>query len=425
MPRSLVPRAATPPIKLLLLMAMSLFINYIDRGNLATAGPMVQDELHLSATQLGALFSAFFITYVLGMVPGGWLADRYGAKRVLGAGAAIWSVATLLTGFAGGFVSLLLLRLLLGLGETAVFPSTSKLIATSIHNAHIGLANGVTGFAYLVGPAVGTFAGGLLMGRFGWRPVFIIFGVLSLLWLLPWSRVVVAEPTRRERSAASGAPTFREILGQRSLWGTALGCFAGSYGYYAMLAWLPTYLVKGRGLSIDRMSAVAAGAYAINAISALAIGWAIDRWVRSGRSTTFAWKLLMGTGHLAAIVCTIGFATLPIEGCIACLLLVMVLSGGTSVGYFAIPQLLAGPTAAARFVGFANMCGNVAGIISPALSGMLIDASGTYWTAFVLIGLVNVLGIVGWVLILPKIAPIRWADVRQPPRPTTGAPDPA
>lgn len=412
---SVATRAPTPPIQLLLWMALSLFINYIDRGNLATAGPMVQDELHLSATELGALFSAFFVTYVLGMVPGGWLADRYGAKRVLGAGAAIWSVATLLTGFAGGFVSLMLLRLLLGLGETAVFPSTSKLIATSIHNTHIGLANGVIGCAYLVGPAVGTFAGGLLMARFGWRPVFIIFGVLSLLWLLPWSRVVVAEPTTRDHTTLGVAPSFREILSQRSLWGTALGCFAGSYGYYAMLAWLPTYLVKGRGLSIDRMTAVAAGAYAINAVSALAAGWAIDRWVRAGRSTTIAWKLLMGAGHLTAIVCTIGFATLPINGCIGCLLLVMVVSGGTSVGYFAIPQLLAGPTAAARFVGFANMCGNLAGIISPALSGVLIDASGTYWSSFVLIGLVNVLGIVGWVLVLPKIAPIRWAGAPQSP----------
>jgi cyanate permease len=292
-------------------------------------------------------------------------------------------------------------------------------------NAHIGLANGAIGFAYLVGPAVGTFAGGLLMARLGWRPVFVIFGILSLLWLFPWSRVVVVEPSSRAGAATNEAPTFREILRQRSLWGVALGCFAGSYGYYAMLAWLPTYLVKARGLSIEWMTGVASAAYAINAASALAAGWAIDRWVRSGRSITLAWKVPMGLGYLVLIVCTIGFATLPIEGCIACLLLVMVLSGGTSVGYFAIPQLLAGPTAAARFVGFANMCGNVAGIISPALSGMLIDASGTYWTAFVLIGLVNVLGIVGWVLILPKIAPIRWADVRQPPRPTTGAPDPA
>ena len=215
---------------------------------------MLQDQLHLSATQLGTLFSAFFVTYVLGMVPGGWLADRYGAKLVLGAGAAICSTATLLTGFASGFISLLLLRLLLGLGETAAFPSTSKLIATSIPNAHIGLANGAIGFAYLVGPAVGTFAGGLLMARLGWRPVFAIFGMLSLLWLLPWSRVVVAEPSSRADATADESPMFREILHQRSLWGVALGCFAGSSAvtsHARVVADLPR---QARGLSIEWMT---------------------------------------------------------------------------------------------------------------------------------------------------------------------------
>ncbi len=294
------------------------------------------------------------------------------------------------------------------------FPSTSKLIATSVANAHIGLANGAIGFAYLVGPAVGTFAGGLLMARLGWRPVFVIFGILSLLWLFPWSRVVVVEPSSSTRAATNEAPTFREILHQRSLWGVALGCFVAT-GYYAMLAWLPTYLVKARGLSIGWMTGVASAAYAINAASALAAGWAIDRWVRSGRSLTLAWKIPMSIGYLVLIVCTIGFAVLPINGCVASLSLGMVCGGVTSVGYFAIPQLLAGPSAAARFVGFTNMCGNAAGIVAPALTGMLIDAFGTYWPAFVLIGLVNVLGVIGWVLVLPKIAPICWAIPPQSP----------
>ncbi len=242
----------------------------------------------------------------------------------------------------------------------------------------------------------------------------VIFGILSLLWLFPWSRVVVVEPSSSTRAATNEAPTFREILHQRSLWGVALGCFVAT-GYYAMLAWLPTYLVKARGLSIGWMTGVASAAYAINAASALAAGWAIDRWVRSGRSLTLAWKIPMSIGYLVLIVCTIGFAVLPINGCVASLSLGMVCGGVTSVGYFAIPQLLAGPSAAARFVGFTNMCGNAAGIVAPALTGMLIDAFGTYWPAFVLIGLVNVLGVIGWVLVLPKIAPICWAIPPQSP----------
>ena len=408
MPSRSAPRAPTQPANLVLLMALGMFINYVDRGNLSTVGPVLQDQLHLSSTQLGSLFSAFFVTYVLGMVPGGWLADRYGAKRVLGAGAAIWSAATLFTGLASTFISLLCLRLVLGLGETAAFPSISKVVASGIERTHIGLANGVIGCAYLVGPAVGTVAGGILLAQLGWRSVFLVSGTLSLLWLVPWSRVVVPQSRSQLHTSSGATPTLRDILRQRGLWGAALGSFAGSYGYYAMLTWLPTYLVKARGLSIERMTAIAALGFAINAGSALIFGWAIDRWLRSGHSPTIAWKIPMGLGSLAGVAATIGFATLPIDGCITCLCLFMVLSGCTSVGYFAIPQLLAGPNAAARFVGFSNMCGNVAGIMAPALTGVMVDATGAYWPAFIFIGLVYLLGVVGWVIILPQVGPIRW-----------------
>jgi MFS family permease len=407
------PIASTRPAKLVLLMALGMFINYVDRGNLATVGPVLQDQLHLSSTELGSLFSAFFVTYVLGMVPGGWLADRYGAKRVLGTGAAIWSIATLLTGFASGFTSLLSLRLVLGVGETAAFPSISKLIATSIERTKIGLANGVIGCAYLIGPAVGTALGGILLVHLGWRAVFIVLGALSLLWLLPWSRVVVPERGLPDAEASGAAPGLSQILRQRALWGAALGSFAGSYGYYAMLAWLPTYLVKARGMSIEHMTAIAASGFAINAVSALIFGWLVDRWVRSGRSPTTVWKIPMGVGSMAGIAATIGFAILPLNGCIACLCLFMVLSGCTSVGYFAIPQLLAGPSAAARFVGISNMCGNIAGIIAPALTGFLVDAFGAYWPAFIFIGLVYFLGVVGWVIVLPRVQAIQWTGVSQ------------
>ena len=408
MPSQSLKRVPTRPATLVLLMALGMLINYIDRGNLATVGPVLQDQMHLSSTQLGALFSAFFITYVVGMVPGGWLADRYGAKRVLAVSAGIWSVATLVTGFATSFGFLLCLRLALGLGETAAFPSISQLIASRIDRSHIGLANGVIGCAYLIGPAIGTAAGGLLLARLGWRPVFLVFGTLSLLWLVPWSRVVVPKPGAATQTESAATPGWREIVRQRGLWGAAIGSFAGSYGYYAMLSWLPTYLVKGRGLSIEGMTAIAASGFAINAVSALVFGWAIDLWARSGRSVTAAWKLTMGLGHVVGVVAIVGFATLPLDGCIASLCLGMVLSGITSVGYFAIPQLLAGPTAAARFVGVSNSCGNVAGIVAPVLTGAMVDASGDYWPAMVSIGLVQIIGVVGWVIVLPRVAPIRW-----------------
>lgn len=181
-------RVPTASTRLVLLLSAALLINYVDRGNLATAAPLIHDELHLSNTQLGFLLSAFFYTYVVAMTPVGWLGERYGAHRILGVDVVIWAVATLLTGFAGGFVSLLLLRLMLGVGESAGFPCSSKLVAVAVEPARIGTANGLMAFGYLMGPSIGTIVGGLLMSYVGWRPVFILFGALSLLWLWPWSR---------------------------------------------------------------------------------------------------------------------------------------------------------------------------------------------------------------------------------------------
>jgi len=387
--------------------ALALFISYVDRGNLATAATLIQQEFALSPERLGLLLSAFYFTYVAAMIPAGWLAERYGARQVLAAGLVIWSLATLTTGFAASFVALLLLRLLLGLGESVSFPCMSRLLAVGVPTAQLSAANGVVAFGYLIGPAVGTLIGGLLMAEYGWRAVFVLFGALSLLWLLPWRGLVVHEP-RAVAGAVEAGPPFRRLLGERAVWGTSLGLFSMNYSYYLILAWLPTYLVSARGFSLATMAAVAAGAYLINALSALGAGWAIDRWIARGHSPTLTHKSIMAAYHLFGIVCMIGIVTLPVEGAIACLYFYQFIIGIGSPGTYAIPQILAGPAAAARWVGVQNMCGNLAGLIAPAVTGFIIGATGEFDRAFLLAAAINVLGLLGWVVMLPKIAPIEW-----------------
>jgi MFS family permease len=387
--------------------ALALFISYVDRGNLATAATLIQQEFALSPERLGLLLSAFYFTYVAAMIPAGWLAERYGARRVLAAGLVIWSLATLTTGFAASFVALLLLRLLLGLGESVSFPCMSRLLAVGVPTAQLSAANGVVAFGYLIGPAVGTLIGGLLMAEYGWRAVFVLFGALSLLWLLPWRGLVVHEP-RAVAGAVEAGPPFRRLLGERAVWGTSLGLFSMNYSYYLILAWLPAYLVSARGFSLATMAAVAAGAYLINALSALGAGWAIDRWIARGHSPTLTHKSIMAAYHLFGIVCMIGIVTLPVEGAIACLYFYQFIIGIGSPGTYAIPQILAGPAAAARWVGVQNMCGNLAGLIAPAVTGFIIGATGEFDRAFLLAAAINVLGLLGWVVMLPKIAPIEW-----------------
>ena len=126
---------ALPPIGrwIVPLLGLAIFINYVDRGNLATAAPLMKDELGLSATQFGVLVSAFFWTYMPAQLLAGWMAERANAYRTLAIGLALWALATFLTGFSSGFAMILSLRLLLGLGESVIFPCSSKLIAQHVH----------------------------------------------------------------------------------------------------------------------------------------------------------------------------------------------------------------------------------------------------------------------------------------------------
>jgi MFS family permease len=396
--------------RIVLLVTVAVFINYIDRGNLATTATRIQDDLHLNATQLGLLLSAFYWSYVPFMLATGWLADRFGAKVVLGSGLAVWAIATMSTGFATGFAGLLALRLLLGVGESVTFPSVSKILADAVEVGRLGVANGVMSFGYLVGPAVGTLIAGYLMILAGWRAVFIVTGALSLLWLLPWRRVVIDPPVQRG-TVDEPPPTFPEILGQRALWGAALGHFASNYIYYFILNWLPFYLIRTRGFSEGSMTTVLSLAYAVNAASAFAMGWLTDRWIRAGRSATLIYKSIMGITHIVGIACMVGMMMLPESGCIISLFAFCLVAGCSYPGIFAIPQIIAGPKAAGRWVGVQNGTGNTAGPIATMITGVLVDRTGLFDVAFGIAAAVNVLGFIGWVVLLQRVEPIDWGAV--------------
>jgi len=401
---------AVSPKKLVFLLAIALLISYVDRGNLATAAPLIKTELGLNEAQYGLLASAFYWTYVAFMMPVGWATERFGAHRVLAIGVFLWSVATLLTGFAGSILALLLLRLLLGAGESVVFPASSSLIAKYVPEEQRGSANGAISFGYLVGPAIGTFIGGMLMAKLGWRPVFILFGALSLVWLLPWFRFSRRLATAPAVVSTSIAPSYRDLLAQRGLWGTSLGHFAGNYNWYFILSFMPLYLVDVRGFSLEGMAWVLSGAYVVNAVCAISSGWFTDRWSRSGRSASTIYKGSMVLSHAVSIGAMAGMMVLPVEGAIACLFIYEIFLGFCSPGTFAIGQTMAGPLATGRWIGIQNFCGNLAGILAPAITGLLVAATGNYTLAFLLACAVNVLGILGWGIILPKVQLIQWGE---------------
>jgi MFS family permease len=246
------------------------------------------------------------------------------------------------------------------------------------------------------------------MSRFGWRVTFWLFGALSLAWLVPWSRVRVQEATTRGGVGSAHVPSFATILRQRALWGASIGNFGINYSFFFVLAWLPTYLVKERGFSMNEMAGTAAPAYALSAVGSVLAGILIDRWIRDGRSANTIHKGLMTLGYATGIVAMIGIALLPRGGSIASLYFYEFFTGISSPPIYAVSQTFAGPGGTARWVGVQNLCGNLAGIVASALTGVLVESMHSYVAAFAVAALANVIGFCGWVLVMPTVAPIRW-----------------
>src|SRR6266404_1070876 len=273
----------------LALLAISVLVNYVDRVNLSIAAPLLKDELHLSASQLGILFSAFFWSYTALLSVSGWLVDRFDVNWVIAAGYLLWSLATATTGLVHGFALLLIMRLILGVGESVAFPACSKILALHLPESSRGLANGIIIAGVKCGPAVGTIVTGILITKYGWRPAFVGIGLVSLAWLPAWIRW---KPRDEGLSGPdqSYAPSFADILGQRSFWGAASGHFCGNYIMYFMITWLPFYLVRERHLSMGAMVKITEMYYLVDAGSAIASGWLSDFWIRSGGTPTVVRK---------------------------------------------------------------------------------------------------------------------------------------
>jgi MFS family permease len=404
-------RPSSPLPRVCALLAIAVLINYIDRSNLSIAAPLLKDELGLSASQLGILLSSFFWTYTLFQIVSGWVVDRFDVKWVIAAGFFAWSLATATTALIHGFAVLLVVRLALGIGESVAFPSCSKILAHHCAEHHRGLANAVIMGGMMLGPALGMFAGGMLMVRFGWRPFFLVLGLLSLIWLLPWLKWMPREQTAVE-PALRQSPGLLEILRQRSAWGACAGQFCGNYAWYFLATWLPFYLVRERHFSMDRMARIGGSAYLFAALFAILSGWLSDRWIARGGTPTLVRKTFM----FVAYTCTgISLVLGAISGADLFVILLMVASAscGTYTSQtWAIAQTLAGPQAAGKWTGVQNFVANLAGVVVPALTGFIADRTGHFFWAFAITAVVALLGATLWVFAVGPVKQVIWAKPR-------------
>ena len=389
------------------LLALSVLLNYIDRGAIGVAAPLMKQELGLSATGFGTAVSAFFWVYAPLCVVVGWLCDRFCVYRMFAAGVALWAVATALTGFVHGIGVLIALRLILGLGESIAFPGSSKIISADVAPERRGSANALIAAAIAFGPAVGTLAGGTILAAGGWRPIFWTFGAVTLLWLVPWYLASTPLRSHSLRAPVVEPVPYAALLRIPELWMMGKAHFCSNYGFYFLLAWLPLYLTKTLHFSIPAMTTVTTLGFIAQGLSALTLGRWSDTKVRGGADEGALRRRLMicAQAALAVAIAGLWFAK-EVWQVAAWLVLAGCAIGVISTNILATGQIFAGARRAGSWIGVQNGLGNTAGIVGPVITGVIIDQLGGYGWAFALAALVTAWGALWWWKMIPVVRPI-------------------
>ncbi|MEO7653729.1 MAG: MFS transporter [Bryobacteraceae bacterium] len=396
-----------PQHRLIALLVLSVFINYVDRGNLSIAAPVLSAELALSPTQLGLLFSAFFWTYAILQIGAGWMVDRFGVFWVFAGGYMIWSLATLATGFTGTFASLFAMRLLLGAGESVAYPAYSRIIAAEFPEERRGLTNALVDAGSKAGPALGTLFGGLLVANYGWRILFISTGLLSLLWLAPWWLWAPRDSAGAARQGTG--PGIMDILRRRQAWGTSLGFFCFGYAWYFLLSWLPTYLVNERHLSMNGMAVFGSLVYVGVGVSSVFCGWLSDRWIRGGSSPTRVRKTFLVSGLLLCMLMLPAAMATDSRLAMALLIAASLSMGLFTSNVWAVTQTLAGPLAAGKWSGIQNCVGNLGGVVSPFVTGLIVTQTHSFLPAFAIAALMLFAGAAAFLFLVDRVEPLDWS----------------
>ena len=391
--------------KMLVMLLISAWINYVDRGNLSVAAPVLSKELGLSPEKMGVLLSSFFWTYASLQFFAGKLVDKYPVHLVYGIGFALWSAATLVTGAMNSFGMLLLLRVILGAGESIAYPSYSRILTTSFPEERRGVANALVDISTKLGPAVGTLLGAQLVDKFGWRMLFFLIGGVSLLWLIPWMRHP-HEDTRPSRTIKG--PSSMQVLFNRSGFGTCIGLLCFNYAFFFLLTWLPSYLVQERKFSMNLMSVMGSMPYVATSIAALSFGYLSDRLIGDGKSPTMVRKGTVITGLLG----TAGFLPFSTvadnQTAMIFLFCAFFCMGITTSNLWAISQRLAGPVAAGTWTGVQNSIGNLGGVLAPLVTGAIVKETHSFYLAFVAAAGMLLLSALAFGLIVQKVEPVVW-----------------
>lgn len=381
--------------KALALMFLLTLVTYLDRVAISLTAGEMSSELGLTKTQMGYVFSAFVLGYVLFEIPGGWLADRFGARSLLTRIVLWWSAFTALTGTVVGFWSLLLVRFAFGCGEAGAFPGCAAAIGRWFPSAERGRAQAII----MVGSRLGAaFAPPLviaLAAALGWRPIYGVLAVLGVAWAAVWQwwyrdspkdhpAVDAAELQVIHAGRTQNAPSPKKLRWQtlarsRNVWALCIMYSGYTWGLYFYLSWLPTYLFEGRGVSWDQVGVAAMAPFLVAACANFLGGWSSDRlakriplrWARRGPAV---FGLLLAAVFLA-------IAALAVDNSIA--LPALALSFGCSDLILAIcwaTCLDIGGDRAGILSGTMNSFGQIGAVLAPIVIGWIVESTGSWQT---------------------------------------------
>src|ERR1700687_2072441 len=401
----------------LLLFCLMYFITYLDRVSISNAAPLISREFGFSRATMGVIFSAFVWAYALCQVPGGWLGDRFGPRKVLTVIMVYRALIAAVTTRAMGFSSFWVVRFMLGVGEAGAFPTATRAMQMWFPRRERGFVQGISHAASRFGAAVGPPLAVALMIHYGWRVVFYVIGIISALWALLFALLYRNTPEEhqhvsRSQLAAirgvddSGAikqantqkrPTvpWKILLKHPNMWALMGGYFTYLYCLWIFLSWLPSYLASYRGVTFLRR-----GSYGSLPLGAGVLGDAVGGWltdfllVKTG-NVKFARRsvAIMGMLGCGSFILPAAFTANPYTAvyCLAAAMFFLETIIGPS---WAVPMDIGGEYSG-TVSGMMNMGGQIGGALSPTVFGILV-ARGSWIAPCVIVACLLFLGAAIW-----------------------------
>jgi len=374
-----------------------MVIAYVDRTSLsvAIAIPEFRNYFGFSDSQRGLMNSAFFWSYALLQIPAGWLVDRMGVKYPYALSFVFWSVVAAATGFAQSLSQLFTLRLLLGAGEAVVAPASLRWIRMNVDESQRGLAMGIYMAGTKIGPAIGFPIAAALIAYYGWRSMFLLSAIVSMVWLIPWLLLVPQDDARQPAGRPSSKQTetaFWTIMKSPVIWAIIFGTFSYSCYLYFCLTWLPAYFKEHRNLPLQLMGLYTMFSFSGMAVTTIASGWAADRLIARGADAVMIRKRFTVAGMTLAATEVFGATANSAEVALFFAVFSLAGLGVATANYWALTQSVVPSAAIGRIGGVQNTASNLAGVAAPILTGWLIQTTGSYEAPMQAIAVLLLLG---------------------------------